>query len=155
MERSEGLATGSINLDFNCTSTDGSSFCVPKTTSTGARPTLNITTKIASAALNTTTVCAERSKKYQSWKVEKWNRQIEMVPGSSPTNPQVISDTGPSFSLRSLVTGSVAACTNSGNKNGTFSGTCQSQPADTTTNFSFDTKLNMLEVSQSWKCDSS
>ncbi|KAK3900478.1 hypothetical protein C8A05DRAFT_45685 [Staphylotrichum tortipilum] len=154
---SEGLATGSISLDFNCTTADDSSFCVPKSTSSGARPTLNINTKLSAVALNATTLCADRSKKYQSWKIEKWNRQIEMTPGSSPTNPLVVADTGPSFSLRSLVTGSVATCTNTGSKNGIFEGTCQSQPDDatTTTKFSFDTKLNMLDVSQSWKCDGS
>ncbi|KAK4236572.1 hypothetical protein C8A03DRAFT_35511 [Achaetomium macrosporum] len=153
---SEGLATGSIKLDFNCTSAEDSSFCVLKGTTAGARPTLSITTKLASTASNTTSTCAEASKQYQSWKLENWLRKIEMEPGSSPTNPKVVSDTGPSFSLRNLADGSQLSCTPSGQNNGIFVGACQgSSGTGTSADFSFDTKLNMLDISQHWKCDDS
>ncbi|KAK3303752.1 uncharacterized protein B0T15DRAFT_577029 [Chaetomium strumarium] len=153
---SEGLATGSINLDLNCTTAEDSSFCVLKGTAGGARPALSITTKLASTASNTTATCAETAKKYQSWKLEHWLRKIEMEPGSSPTSPKVVSDTGPSFSLRNLADGGQLSCTPSGQSNGTIAGACQaSSGTGTSANFTFDTKLNMLEISQQWKCDSS
>lgn len=70
----QGLATGSISIDFNCTTVaeDGSSFCVPESTSTGARPTLSVTTELAPPPLDPTATCADNAARYQSWKVENW-----------------------------------------------------------------------------------
>ncbi len=153
--RSQGLATGSINLDFNCTTADDNSYCVPKSTAAGARPTLNINTKLVSAAINATTTCLDSSKQYQSWKVEQWLRRIEMEPGSSPSDPKLASDTGPSFTLRSVASGSLFSCTNSGKQNGTFDGACQSSATAPATKFSFDPKLNILKISEHWQCSDS
>jgi hypothetical protein len=113
---------------------------------------------VATAAVNTTS-CADSSKQYQSWKVEQWLRRIEMQPGSSPTDPKLTSDTGPSFTLRSMASGNLFSCANSGKQNGTFEGDCQSQSASAMatpeTKFTFDPKLNILEISQHWKCSDS
>jgi hypothetical protein len=154
-DRSEGLATGSISLDFNCTTAEDGSFCIPKSTSTGTRPTLTIASSLL--LLNGTSTCADASKQYQSWKVEKWLRQIEREPGSSPTDPKIVSDSGPSFTLKSLAIGSELSCATFGQQNGTFVGDCKSAdaPASTTGDFTFDPKLNILEISQTWKCDDS
>lgn len=151
--RSHGLSTGAINLDFNCTTADGSSFCVPKTTDAGTRPELNIVTELVPAPVNATSPCAADSQPYQSWKVENWQREIEMEPGNSPTDPKLISDTGPSFSLRSMVNGDLFNCTQSEAN----AGTCESSDAaeGTTVDFLFDPKLNMLKISQHSQCDES
>jgi hypothetical protein len=153
----EGLATGSIQLDVNCTAPadDGSSYCILKSTSTGARPTLNIATKLAAASLNATSPCADNTKRYQSWKLRDWLRRIVMEPGSSPTNPKLVSDSGPSFTLQNMASGDVFRCATSGKENATFVGGCQSANGTTTTaEFQFDSQLNMLEITQHWKCDS-
>lgn len=73
-EGSQGLATGSISLDLNCTTVeeDGSSFCIPQSTTAGARPALSVNTELQPASLNPTSTCAENAERYQSWKVEGW-----------------------------------------------------------------------------------
>lgn len=82
-----------------------------------------------------------------------------MEPGSSPTNPKLVSDSGPSFTLRSMANGKAWSCTPSGQQNGTFAGSCQAADdaaaATPATEFTFDTKLNLLEISQHWECSGS
>ncbi|AEO63837.1 8a6155d9-adbd-4eaf-95f6-142ba3150200 [Thermothielavioides terrestris] len=153
---SEGLATGSITLDVNCTTADGSSYCVPSTTSTGARPNIDITTKLTQTPLNETSTCSGAPKQYQSWKLENWLRQIRMEPGSSPTDPKLVFDSGPSFELVSIPDGGLLNCTTSGNHTGTFVGTCQAAGSTSTSaDFTFDPKLNMLEITQHSECSNS
>ncbi|KAK4119468.1 hypothetical protein N657DRAFT_581657 [Parathielavia appendiculata] len=156
-EGSDGLAIGSISLDLNCTTADDGSFCVPKSPSTGTRPTLTISTTLLPAPLDGTVACIDASTQYQSWRLENWQRRIEMEPGSSPTNPKIVSDSGPSFTLRSLALGGELSCATSGQQNGTFVGACRfaDAAARTTGEFSFDPKLNMLVISQQWRCDDS
>ncbi|KAK0710276.1 hypothetical protein B0T26DRAFT_787726 [Lasiosphaeria miniovina] len=160
---SDGLATGSLSLDFNCTTADGSSFCVPKSTSTGDRPTLRVSTTlrttVGGGAATTPTSCQAGAKTYQSWRLDKWLRQYQMAPGSSaPDSTRPLpADTGPSFALTNLADGSAFSCAPSGQKNGTFEGTCKSAAAatGTTAAFTFDPVLNMVQVSQHWDCGDS
>lgn len=149
-----GLATGSIVLDVNCTTADDSTWCIPETTEPGTRPTLNIATKLVPAPVNATSVCTDNEEQYQSWKIENWLRTIEMEPGSSPTDAELLSDSGPSFSLTNMANGDVFSCTPGEKQNGTFVGACEpAEAAGTTADFLFDPKLNMLEISQRWECD--
>ncbi|GAB1312826.1 Ig-like domain-containing protein [Madurella fahalii] len=157
---SQGLATGSISLEVNCTTVeeDGSSFCIPLSTSTGTRPALSVNTELEPASLNATSTCAENVERYQSWKVEQWLRRIEMEPGSSPTNPKLVSDSGPSFTLRSMTNNNVFSCAPVEQQNNTFIGECQSannETASISTEFTFDAELNILHVAQHWDCGDS
>ncbi|KAK3368477.1 hypothetical protein B0H63DRAFT_534716 [Podospora didyma] len=154
---SDGLATGSLNLDLNCTTADGYNFCIPKGASAGnTRPALSIRTTLglAPAADPATVTCADASKRYQSWRLENWLRQYELVPGSSDIKAS--SDTGPSFTLTSLANAAVVSCATSGRgQNSTFVGSCKptgSGSSTTATSFSFDPKLFMLTISQHWDC---
>ncbi|KAK4150821.1 hypothetical protein C8A00DRAFT_17694 [Chaetomidium leptoderma] len=157
---SKALASGSIKIDFNCTTAEDDSYCVPKSTTAGTRPTLNIDTKLVPAPADGTSACADSSKQYHSWKLLNWLRRITMEPGSSPADPKLVSDTGPSFALESVTSGDTFSCTPSeDSQNGTFVGACQSQSqsaagdaTNTTAAFRFDAKLNMLEISQQWEC---
>ncbi|KAL2143414.1 hypothetical protein VTI28DRAFT_10468 [Corynascus sepedonium] len=155
----EGLALGSIELNLNCTTTDeGSSYCVPESTSSGTRPELNIaTTPIPSNPGNATSPCADTSGKYWSWSVEDWFRQYKMEPGATPTDPNAIhADTGPSFTLRSWTTGNTFDCSPSAPHDGIFVGPCSSSRNETTTttaSFVFNSRLNTLLISERWTCD--
>ncbi|KAK0702191.1 hypothetical protein B0H67DRAFT_455401, partial [Lasiosphaeris hirsuta] len=154
---SDGLATGLITLDFNCSAVaeDGTSYCVPKSTATGARPVLSISTKIAPAPLDATSTCVDNSKSYQSWQLEKWLRQYEMPPGAATLK----SDTGPSFKLKSMANNDVFSCVTSGTQNNSiFEGVCKlnsGQVSTTTAKFRFDPKLNLLTITQHWECGNS
>ncbi|KAK3291176.1 uncharacterized protein B0H64DRAFT_427232 [Chaetomium fimeti] len=154
-EGSQGLATGSITLDVNCTTTDESSYCVPKSTESGTRPNLNIATVLVPGSETTEPTCAETSKEYQSWKVEQWQRSFTMEPGASPTDPNLSSDTGPSFTLKSSANGNTFNCSPSEAEDGSFVGSCTSDATTTTADFHFDPLLNMLEISEHWACDGS
>ncbi|KAK3356571.1 hypothetical protein B0T25DRAFT_589151 [Lasiosphaeria hispida] len=152
----DGLATGFIALDFNCTAVaeDGTSYCTPKNTATGARPVLSISTKIAPAPLDAASACTDTSKRYQSWQLEKWLRQYEMPPGAA----NLRSDTGPSFTLRDMANNGVFSCVTSGVKNSIFEGACKSTSlaiSTTTAKFLFDPKLNLLTITQHWECGNS
>jgi hypothetical protein len=117
---------------------------------------LSIATKLVPGPVNETTVCTENPKQYQSWKIENWLRKIEMEAGSSPTDAELLSDSGPSFSLTNMANGDAFSCTPGEKQNGTFVGACESADgAGTTADFLFDPMLNMLEVSQHWECDDS
>jgi hypothetical protein len=117
---------------------------------------LSIATKLVPAPGNETTVCTENAAQYQSWKIENWLRSIEIEAGSSPTDAELLSDSGPSFSLTNTANGDAFSCTPGEKQNGTFVGVCESvEGAGSTAGFLFDPKFNMLEVSQHWKCDDS
>ena len=145
-------------MDFNCTTLAGSDFCIPNPTTTGARPDLRVDTAIvgAPAAVNATSgSCADSSSTEHSWKVEKWLRKYELAPGSSSTGSPVPlkSDTGPSFSLRSLANGLVYDCASAGQKEGVFEGSCKpSTASEASASFTFDPRLNILKVSEQWTC---
>jgi hypothetical protein len=147
-----------VKLDMNCTAVEGgSSFCIPSTTSDGARPSLRIDTTLAPAALDATAACTENSKRYQSWQLENWFRKYEMDPASlapgSVTAPK--SDTGPSFTLKNTANNDMFSCTSSGQKNSTFDGSCKSNSTTTTAKFQFDPKLDFLTITQEWNCGNS
>ncbi|KAI5918440.1 hypothetical protein F4810DRAFT_715433 [Camillea tinctor] len=155
-EGSTALATGSIELDINCTTvTDGPISCALQTGS--ATPSLSLNTQASPPPLEAGSSCTENSDRYQSWQLENWLRQYEMIPGSV-TRPS--SDTGPSFLLRSMANSDVFECSASGDgSDNTFDGTCVAagDATNTTTSatFRFDSLLNMLEVTQSWNCSDS
>ncbi|KAL2168423.1 hypothetical protein VTG60DRAFT_7284 [Thermothelomyces hinnuleus] len=159
-----GLATGSIELDLNCTTTDeGSSYCVPNTTPSGGRPALSIETRLLAPPASAPPACADLPEQYWAWTVEDWLRQFKMDPGATPTDPNAIhADTGPSFTLRSRATGYAFRCSPSAPHDGIFVGPCSSADNGTTTttttttaSFVFDSRLNILQVSERWACDDS
>ncbi|KAL2182250.1 hypothetical protein L209DRAFT_796099 [Thermothelomyces heterothallicus CBS 203.75] len=124
------------------TNEGGSSYCVPNTTPSAGRPALSI----------------ETESNYWAWTVEDWLRQVKMDPGATQTDPNAIhADTSPSFTLRSRATGFAFRCSPSAPHGGIFVGPCS--PADngttTTASFVFDSRLNILQVSERWACDDS
>ncbi|KAI1086026.1 hypothetical protein F5B19DRAFT_201393 [Rostrohypoxylon terebratum] len=150
VQGSDALATGSIHLDMDCTpSAEGGESCM--LTGSG----LAVTTK-GGLAHAETDACAESSQSYQSWQLENWQRRYELIPGSSSITPD--SDTGPSFTLRNMANKDVFNCSTSGNENGTFDGTCQSASegnSSTTAEFIFDSRLDILTITQNWDCSDS
>jgi len=154
----DNIAAGSLKLDVSCTTQDDGTYCFPKASETGARPDLRINTKIGTAP-DASASCAQSSKLYQSWRVEKWFRQFEMTPGStSPWDDKPHpKDTGPSFVLRALSNNQTFTCATAGNNKGVFEGKCTADNAATkaTTSFTFDSKLNFLKVSQKLECGDS
>ncbi|KAK0621702.1 hypothetical protein B0T17DRAFT_300502 [Bombardia bombarda] len=161
---SDGLATGTINLDLNCsTTTDSLSYCVPKSnTAAGTRPSVLVSTKLLGqiSPLNSNAeACAENAKRYQSWRLENWHRQFVMPPSSlTPGVPDKTpsSDTGPSFKLTNLASNGVFNCSTAPakEKDHVFEGVCESMSESTTTTakFSFDPQLALLTVEQHWNC---
>lgn len=156
--RSDSLATGVLTLDLDCRNnptTDGTSYCAPKTTSTGARPSLSFNTTLGPTPLAPSATCIDNKKRYQSWRLEKWLRQYQMAPaseapGSTSTPP---SDTGPSFTLTSMVNNEVFKCTTLGKQSSAFTGLCESPASESTQiSFEFDPELNILTVSQYFNC---
>ncbi|KAI1408008.1 hypothetical protein F5Y13DRAFT_205208 [Hypoxylon sp. FL1857] len=147
---SDGLATGSIHLDMDCsTSTEGSTSCMLKGNG------LDATTTGSPARLGADS-CTDNSQRYQSWQLENWKRQYEMVPGSSSSVPQ--SDTGPSFVLRNMANTDLFNCTTAGIQNNAFDGACKlATEGNTTTTaaFHFDPQLDILTVTQHWNCSDS
>ncbi|KAI1386027.1 uncharacterized protein F4822DRAFT_360675 [Hypoxylon trugodes] len=142
----DALATGSVQLDLDCTDSaeDGSS-CTLKGNGQ------DITTKGSPARLAADS-CTDNSQRYQSWQLENWQRQYEAIPGST-AGPQ--SDTGPSFVLRNMANTDVFNCSPSGNQNSTFEGTCLATAegsSTTSATFSFDPKIDVLIINQHWNC---
>ncbi|KAI2465374.1 hypothetical protein F4781DRAFT_438848 [Annulohypoxylon bovei var. microspora] len=150
IQGSDALATGSVQLDMDCTSsTDDSEICMLKGSG------LAVTTKGGLAHVETD-ACADDSQSYQSWQLENWQRQYELIPGSSSATPD--SDTGPSFTLKNMANKDVFDCSTSGSKNSTFDGTCQAAPegnSTTTAEFHFDSQLDILTITQHWNCSDS
>lgn len=151
-----------MSLDLDCrnnTVTEGTNYCVPKTTSAGARPKLSFNTTLVPSPLAATANCTDNKELYQSWRLEKWLRQYQMAPASttpgSPSTPTA--DTGPSFTLTSLVNSEVFNCTVSGKQSSIFNGDCKptasGSPANSTqASFAFDPELNMLTVREDINC---
>ncbi|CAJ2510941.1 Uu.00g065660.m01.CDS01 [Anthostomella pinea] len=146
---SDALAIGAAHLDMDCADVDGSSNCILPTS-------LNVTTQAAPARLQTNPTCTDNSARYQSWQLENWTRQYEMVPGSSAITPQ--SDTGTSFTLRNMVNSDMFNCSPSGDQNDTFVGTCTPATGGsptTTATFRFEPLRGMLSITQQWSCSDS
>ncbi|KAK3689767.1 hypothetical protein B0T22DRAFT_499394 [Podospora appendiculata] len=159
----DGLATGSVALEISCSTADDNSFCAPKITSTGARPDIRISTTQQVLKPQGNAKCDDNAKQYQSWRVDKWTRLIEMAPGSTSAHPLPLkSDSGPAFVLRNLAGGgAVFSCTSdsSGQMNSTFLGVCKSTTSvlgneTTAARFSFDPKLDLVTLEQDWDCGS-
>ncbi len=152
----DGLATGTFTLDLNCTSSEGSDVCIPKATSTGARPDWRIQTKIQPDLIEpASSSCADNSKKYQSWQVDNWRRRFEMVPSSLPAGTAPSVDTGPSFSLKNIAKNETFVCTTAGKEKAIFQGSCASSAGGdggSKASFTFDPVLNYLTVKQAWAC---
>ncbi|KAK0649937.1 hypothetical protein B0T16DRAFT_326382 [Cercophora newfieldiana] len=148
---SEGSASGSLALDFECSSRDGASYCLPKSTTNGTRPALRITT--SPVPVSAASTCSSKA-----WRVENWLRRYEMSPGSSTPGAPLVSDTGPSFTLRSLPANTTFSCTTSKQLNSTFEGACKSDGATasaSSVDFSFDSKINILKFSERSDCGGS
>ena len=102
--------------------------------------------------------CPDTSESYQSWQLEQWERQYELPPGSSSSDPSK-ADTGPKFVLKNMRNRAGAdsfACASSGDvEDEKFTGTCTAadEASASTADFVFDRKLNMLTVTQHWECD--
>ncbi|KAL2152859.1 hypothetical protein VTH82DRAFT_4014 [Thermothelomyces myriococcoides] len=155
-----GLATGTLELDLNCTTTEeGSDYCVPNTTPSGDRPSLSIQTKLLAPPESGTPACADLAGEYWAWTVTDWQREFVMEPGATPTDPNSVhNDSGPSFNLHSRATGQTFSCHPSAPHDGIFAGICSgpdNSTTATTADFNFDSHLNILEVSESWSCDDS
>ncbi|KAB5518074.1 hypothetical protein GE09DRAFT_978613 [Coniochaeta sp. 2T2.1] len=156
---SDGLATGLLTLDLDCrnnTITEGTSYCTPKTTTTGARPSLSFTTTLAPAPLASNTACTDNKKRYQSWRLEKWLRQYQMPPASETpgSTSKPAADTGPSFTLTSMANGEVFDCATSGKQGTAFKGECKSASSGSAgqASFEFDPELNILTVREAYNC---
>ncbi|EAQ85455.1 predicted protein [Chaetomium globosum CBS 148.51] len=134
--------------------TDDSSHCVPKSTDSGTRPSLNIATALVPGSENASPTCVDTSKEYQSWRMENWQRSFKMEPGASPIDPKLSEDSGPSFTLKSSANGNTFNCSPSEGEDGAFAGSCtSSEGTSTTADFRFDPLLNMLEITEHWACE--
>lgn len=150
--RADGLATGILTLNMNCATTEeGSETCalVPS-------DSMGFTTKGGQTPQEPDSGCPESPGSYQSWQLEQWQRQYELPPGSSLSDPPK-ADTGPRFVLRNMRNRATDSfnCTNSGEvEDESFTGTCVAadQASASTADFVFDRKLDMLTVTQHWKC---
>lgn len=101
--------------------------------------------------------CPDSESTYQSWQLQQWQRQYELPPGSSLSEPPK-NDTGPRFVLRNVRNrgADFFTCTTSGEvEDESFAGTCAAadQPSASTAEFVFDRKLDMLTVTQHWQCN--
>lgn len=160
--RSDGLATGFLTLDLDCknnTVTEGTSYCIPKTASSGSRSVLSFNTTLAPVPLGANAACADNQKRYQSWRLQNWLRQYQMPPASETPGSVSIpsSDTGPSFTLTSMANGAVFNCTTSGKESKVFHGDCKSAGSENSTSaskasFEFDPELNILTVREDFNC---
>ncbi|KAK5655223.1 hypothetical protein OQA88_6122 [Cercophora sp. LCS_1] len=154
----EGIASGVLHADFECATQDGANFCFPSVTATGARPDLRISTHAGPSPLDATLSCAENTKRYQSWRVEGWKREFQMTPGTAAPDKPLPLDSGPTFTLRSVSNNATSSCTTVTRTNGVFEGACKiGKPLGwkQETSFTFDPKLNVLELSQLSACDDS
>lgn len=157
--RSDSMATGSFNLDLDCTTADDeSTHCTTKSIAT--TPALQVTTAPGAPRLATNASCEDNTKVYQSWQLENWRRQYKLTPGAPVTTPPP-GDSGPSFTLRNLANGGVFECA-PGHKTAenVFDGVCApaaagagpAAEANTKASFRFDPVLDMLVVTQNWAC---
>ncbi|KAI8624138.1 heterokaryon incompatibility protein-domain-containing protein [Xylariaceae sp. FL1651] len=152
---SNSMATGSFQLDMDCTTaTDTSISCALKSNTTDSSQQVN--TKSSLGQLATGATCEDNANAYQSWQLENWHRQYEITPGDPVSTPPM--DTGPSFTLRNLANGGVFDCAPLGKttKTDVFDGACKpaTAGANTTATFQFDRVLDMVYITQQWECDS-
>lgn len=151
--RSDGLATGILTLNMSCaTTTEGSEACA-----LAPSDSKGFTTKGSPTPQEPGSSCPDSTEIYQSWQLEQWQRQYELSPGSSSSDPPK-ADTGPKFVLRNMqnTRADTFNCTNSGEvSDEKFTGTCVAvgQASPSTVEFIFDRKLDMLTVTQHWQCD--
>lgn len=139
-------------MNMNCTTTEeGSEMCalIPS-------DSMGFSTKGGQTPQDPGSGCPDSAGSYQSWQLEKWQRQYELPPGSSSSDPPK-SDTGPNFVLRNMRNrGSDSfTCTTSGAvEDERFTGTCSAadQASASTAEFVFDRNLDMLTVTQHWQC---
>lgn len=151
------MATGTLQLAMDCATSDedGSTSC----TLTSDTATRNFTTQGSPASQEPGAGCADASQTYQSWELEGWVRRYELPPGSAPSDPPK-SDTGPSFTLRSMASADVFDCASSGadGEGNTFAGVCTAAAGGeptSTAEFSFDRELSLLTITQHWECEDS
>ncbi|KAI1122289.1 hypothetical protein F5Y10DRAFT_271253 [Nemania abortiva] len=150
---SDSMATGSFNLDLDCTNADDeSTHCTMKSRTTS----LQVTTVPGAPRLAANASCEDNTKVYQSWQLENWHRQYKLTPGDPVTPPPM--DSGPSFTLRNLANGGVFDCA-PGNRTEdiVFDGVCTpaagaSAVENTKASFRFDPVLDMLVITQNWEC---
>ncbi|KAG6357336.1 hypothetical protein INS49_015214, partial [Diaporthe citri] len=148
----DGLATGILALDMNCATTEeGSEVCALV-----ASDSMGFTTKGGPTPQEPDNGCPDSVDSYQSWQLEQWQRQYELAPGSSLSDPPK-ADTGPRFVLRNMRNRGADAfnCTTSGGVGDErFTGTCVAADgaSASTAEFIFDRKLDMLTVTQRWQC---
>lgn len=151
--RVDGLATGILSLNMSCATTeDGNEMCalVPS-------DSMGFTTKGGQTPQEPGSGCPGSVSSYQSWQLEQWQRQYELPPGSSSSDPPK-TDTGPRFVLRNMRNRGADSftCTTSGQvEDDSFTGTCAAadQASASTAEFVFDRKLDMLTVTQHWQCN--
>lgn len=149
----DGLATGIVPLNMNCaTTTEGGDMCalVPS-------DSMGFTTKGGPTPQEPGSGCPSSVDEYQSWQLEQWQRQYELPPGSSSSDPPS-ADTGPHFVLRNMRNRAAdsLSCTNSGAvEDEKFTGTCVAANGTSvsTAEFVFDRELSMLTIDQHWQCD--
>ena len=148
------MATGTLSLNMDCApGEDGNEICalVPS-------DSMGFTTKGGPTPQEPGTDCPSSPESYQSWHLEQWEREYELPPGSSSSDPPK-SDTGPAFVLRNMRNRAEVdsfACTSSGEVEGeTFTGTCVAtdEGSASTAEFVFNRQLNMLTVTQHWECN--
>ncbi|KAI0542553.1 hypothetical protein GGR58DRAFT_497098 [Xylaria digitata] len=152
---SDSMATGSLNLDLDCkTSDDESTHCTLKSTTTS--PGLQVNTVPGAPRLAANATCEDNAKVYQSWQLQNWRRQYKLTPGDPVTPPPM--DSGPSFTLRNMANGGVFECTpGDKTKDNIFDGTCtrvegSAVAANSKASFRFDPVLDMLVITESWEC---
>ena len=148
----DGLAIGIVSLNMNCATTaEGSEMCalVPS-------DSMEFTTKGGATPHEPGSDCSNTADNYQSWQLEQWQRQYELPPGSSSSDPPK-ADTGPHFVLRNMRNRRADSfiCATSGPvEDENFTGFCVAadEASPGTVEFVFDRKLSMLTVNQHWQC---
>jgi hypothetical protein len=155
---SETLAMGSANLSLECqTGREGEKRCAPKVVAGSSMSSISLTTIQTLSAPESG--CPGGPRAYYSWQVEEWRRRYELpATAASQIDVTTAADTGPSFKLHAMVTGETFTCNPSEDgRQGVFEGTCKrgSDFSRTTAKFRFDSRSNLLNVTQYWNCGNS
>lgn len=149
----KGLATGTINLNLTCSTTDtGANRCFSTGASIGTtRPMFNTTQALAPSGAP---ACRDFANRYQSWEVTAWAREyLAMTPAQVGSEEGPKNDTGPAFSLRNLGAGGTWKCATSGRKEGVFEGSCEGGwMPQAKAAFTFDPRVNILTVTERMEC---
>lgn len=151
-EGQKGLATGTMDLNVTCSTTDtGSNRCFSTGASIGnTRPLFNTTQAVTPKGAP---ACCDYANRYQSWEVTDWTREYQAQSPSDTGAPK--GDTGPLFSLRNLGAGGEWECKTTGSDAGVFAGSCEGgwMPGAKAM-FAFDANLNILSITESMGCAS-